>query len=89
MRKEAMLKLLVGLIALSVLSCSSEKVVDYLNVAWGWLEAAHRLEPPARFPCRAHRSATPRPTSVEPVKEIRATSGWRCPPSPCAGRACR
>ncbi len=32
------------------LAIAAEKVVDYLNVAWGWLEAAHRLEPPARFP---------------------------------------
>jgi len=32
------------------LAVEAEKVVDYLNVAWGWLEAAHRLEPPARFP---------------------------------------
>ncbi len=32
------------------LAVKAEQVVDYLNVAWGWLEAAHRLEPPARFP---------------------------------------
>ncbi len=28
----------------------AEKVVDYLDVAWRWLEAAHRAEPSARFP---------------------------------------
>ena len=32
------------------LAIEAEKVVDYLDVAWRWLEAAHRTEPPARFP---------------------------------------
>ena len=32
------------------LAIEADKVVDYLDVAWRWLEAAHRAEPPARFP---------------------------------------